>query len=253
MLGLFDYLPTFSVVTCGFFCNRIDYLGCDSFVYAAIFLHRSSYPAPVIWSANRDHPVGENATLHFSQDDNLFLKDAGDNLVWSTNIVGKSVVGMRLSKEGRLELFDSSNAKTEDSFYYLTDSWVLGQTLKEGHRLIANVSAMDWSRDGRALLDEVLIPDPLFGSSQRDNPQVSRTMDGLRVAMKRLDGVGQGAKEFLAEVKTIGNVQHINVVRLIGFCSEKSHRLLVYEYMCNGSLDKWIFYKSGDDPLDWQT
>lgn len=74
-----------------------------------------------------------------------------------------------------------------------------------------------------------------------------------RVAVKRLDGVGQGKKEFLAEVETIGSIHHINLVRLIGFCVEKSHRLLVYEYMSNGSLDKWIFNKSQGNTLDWPT
>ncbi|XP_072998748.1 G-type lectin S-receptor-like serine/threonine-protein kinase SD2-5 [Typha latifolia] len=74
-----------------------------------------------------------------------------------------------------------------------------------------------------------------------------------RIAVKRLDGIGQGKKEFLAEVETIGSVHHFNLVRLIGFCADRSHRLLVYEYMCNGSLDKWIYYRDENVPLDWQT
>ncbi|KAL5774199.1 hypothetical protein ACOSP7_011756 [Xanthoceras sorbifolium] len=61
--------------------------------------------------------------------------------------------------------------------------------------------------------------------------------------VKRLDGLGQGKKEFLAEVKTLGSIHHVNLVRLIGFCAENLHRLLVYEFMCNGSLDKWIIGK----------
>ncbi|KAI8551252.1 hypothetical protein RHMOL_Rhmol06G0170800 [Rhododendron molle] len=65
--------------------------------------------------------------------------------------------------------------------------------------------------------------------------------DGTEVAVKHLDGLSQIKKSFLAEVETIGNIHHVNLVRLIGFCSEKSHRLLVYEYMPNGSLDRWIF------------
>uniref|UniRef100_A0ACD5TGD2 Uncharacterized protein n=1 Tax=Avena sativa TaxID=4498 RepID=A0ACD5TGD2_AVESA len=73
------------------------------------------------------------------------------------------------------------------------------------------------------------------------------------VAVKRLDGVSHGEREFLAEVQTIGTINHIHLVRLIGFCAEKSHRLLVYEYMPNGSLDKWIFQKHQNAPLDWQT
>ncbi|XP_020571216.1 G-type lectin S-receptor-like serine/threonine-protein kinase SD2-5 [Phalaenopsis equestris] len=65
--------------------------------------------------------------------------------------------------------------------------------------------------------------------------------DGNEVAVKKLEGLGQGKNEFLAEVETIGSIHHINLVELVGFCAEKSHRLLVYEYMPNGSLDQWIF------------
>ena len=48
-------------------------------------------------------------------------------------------------------------------------------------------------------------------------------------------------------------IQHINLVKLVGFCAEKSHRLLVYEYMPRGSLEKWIHYKHNSTPLDWCT
>ncbi|KAL8506343.1 hypothetical protein ACS0TY_017280 [Phlomoides rotata] len=65
--------------------------------------------------------------------------------------------------------------------------------------------------------------------------------DGTRIAVKRLHGAGHIKKSFLAEVESIGSTHHINLVRLIGFCAEKSHWLLVYEYMCNGSLDRWIY------------
>uniref|UniRef100_A0A0D9W3B1 Receptor-like serine/threonine-protein kinase n=1 Tax=Leersia perrieri TaxID=77586 RepID=A0A0D9W3B1_9ORYZ len=74
-----------------------------------------------------------------------------------------------------------------------------------------------------------------------------------RVAVKRLEGARQGKKEFLAEVETIGSIEHINLVRLIGFCAEKSNRLLVYEYMPRGSLDRWIYYRHDNVPLDWCT
>ncbi|BAD45065.1 putative receptor serine/threonine kinase PR5K [Oryza sativa Japonica Group] len=80
-----------------------------------------------------------------------------------------------------------------------------------------------------------------------------------RVAVKRLDRNGQGMREFLAEVQTIGSIHHINLVRLIGFCAEKSQRLLVYEHMPKGSLDRWIYHQQGAaifpsvPPLDWQT
>ncbi|KAK2453260.1 rust resistance kinase Lr10 [Trifolium repens] len=47
-------------------------------------------------------------------------------------------------------------------------------------------------------------------------------------------------QDFINEVATIGRIHHTNVVRLIGFCVEGSKRALVYEFMPNGSLDKYI-------------
>ncbi|XP_060672882.1 LEAF RUST 10 DISEASE-RESISTANCE LOCUS RECEPTOR-LIKE PROTEIN KINASE-like 2.8 isoform X1 [Ziziphus jujuba] len=76
--------------------------------------------------------------------------------------------------------------------------------------------------------------------------------NGMKVAVKRLDGLRQIKKSFLAEVATIGSIHHVNLVRMIGFCVEKSHRLLVYQYMRNGSLDKWIFHKTYELLLSWQ-
>uniref|UniRef100_A0ACD5VCY2 Uncharacterized protein n=1 Tax=Avena sativa TaxID=4498 RepID=A0ACD5VCY2_AVESA len=74
------------------------------------------------------------------------------------------------------------------------------------------------------------------------------------IAVKRLDRAGQGMREFSAEVQTVGSIHHINLVRLIGFCAERSHRLLVYEYMPKGSLDTWIYHRHDNNaPLDWST
>ncbi|XP_022769716.1 G-type lectin S-receptor-like serine/threonine-protein kinase SD2-2 [Durio zibethinus] len=64
--------------------------------------------------------------------------------------------------------------------------------------------------------------------------------DSTPVAVKRLERPGSGEKEFRAEVCTIGNIQHVNLVRLRGFCSENSHRLLVYDYMPNGPLSAYL-------------
>ncbi|KAL9668067.1 hypothetical protein QQ045_002441 [Rhodiola kirilowii] len=60
-------------------------------------------------------------------------------------------------------------------------------------------------------------------------------------AVKQLEGVEQGEKQFRMEVATISSTHHLNLVRLIGFCSEGRHRLLVYEFMKNGSLDNFLF------------
>ncbi|XP_058219442.1 G-type lectin S-receptor-like serine/threonine-protein kinase SD2-5 [Rhododendron vialii] len=77
--------------------------------------------------------------------------------------------------------------------------------------------------------------------------------DGTQVAVKRLAGLSQIKKSFLAEVQTIGSIHHVNLVRLIGFCAENSNRLLVYEYMSKGSLDKWIFKRHQELTLGWES
>ncbi|XP_057828701.1 G-type lectin S-receptor-like serine/threonine-protein kinase SD2-5 [Cryptomeria japonica] len=78
--------------------------------------------------------------------------------------------------------------------------------------------------------------------------------DGTKIAVKRLDRAGQGTKQFKAEVETVGSIHHLNLVRLKGFCAEESHRMLVYEHLPNGSLDKWIFPNDTDRfVLDWKT
>ncbi|TVU33833.1 hypothetical protein EJB05_15644 [Eragrostis curvula] len=74
---------------------------------------------------------------------------------------------------------------------------------------------------------------------------------GETIAVKRLEGVEQGMEEFSAEVKTIGRIHHLNLVRLVGFCAEKSNKLLVYEYLSNGSLDKWISQRNPVFTLCW--
>ena len=73
------------------------------------------------------------------------------------------------------------------------------------------------------------------------------------VAVKQLEGVEQGDKQFRMEVSTISSTHHLNLVRLIGFCSEGRHRLLVYEFMKNGSLDNFLFVdeEHSGKLLDW--
>ncbi|XP_074307369.1 putative receptor-like protein kinase At5g18500 [Silene latifolia] len=66
-------------------------------------------------------------------------------------------------------------------------------------------------------------------------------INGTQVAVKRLfNNLGQAEKEFTVEVEAIGHVRHKNLVRLLGYCIEGTHRLLVYEYVNNGNLEQWL-------------
>lgn len=62
------------------------------------------------------------------------------------------------------------------------------------------------------------------------------------VAVKVLnnaDSKGNG-EEFINEVSTIGLIHHVNVVRLVGYCADGSNRALVYEFLPNNSLEKFV-------------
>ncbi|XXG66322.1 hypothetical protein AAC387_Pa05g3828 [Persea americana] len=73
----------------------------------------------------------------------------------------------------------------------------------------------------------------------------------VQVAVKRVSHESkQGMREFIAEIASIGKLRHRNLVRLLGYCRRKGELLLVYDFMFNGSLDKFLF--SSERPvLNW--
>ncbi|OEL28513.1 L-type lectin-domain containing receptor kinase IV.1 [Dichanthelium oligosanthes] len=74
----------------------------------------------------------------------------------------------------------------------------------------------------------------------------------LEIAVKRVShNSSQGVKEFIAEVVSLGRLQHRNLVRLLGYCRRKGELLLVYEYMSNGSLDKYLYDQDKWPTLSW--
>uniref|UniRef100_A0A803LFR6 Protein kinase domain-containing protein n=2 Tax=Chenopodium quinoa TaxID=63459 RepID=A0A803LFR6_CHEQI len=77
-------------------------------------------------------------------------------------------------------------------------------------------------------------------------------LDMKDVAVKRIINTRQGKQNLIAEVTTIGSLHHKNLVELIGWCFEKNEFLLVYEYMPNGSLDKFICSDDENMTLSWE-
>ncbi|KAA8517931.1 hypothetical protein F0562_015405 [Nyssa sinensis] len=72
---------------------------------------------------------------------------------------------------------------------------------------------------------------------------------GSIVAIKILGKSNTNGQDFINEVATIGRIHHVNVVQLIGYCAERSKRALVYDFMPNGSLEKYAFSREGNKSI----
>ncbi|CAJ2651502.1 unnamed protein product [Trifolium pratense] len=78
--------------------------------------------------------------------------------------------------------------------------------------------------------------------------------DGRQVAVKVLNESKGNGDEFINEVGSISRTSHINIVSLLGFCYETNKRALIYEFMPEGSLDKFIYKNGSPDAIcnfDW--
>ncbi|KAL5978418.1 hypothetical protein ACLOJK_029535 [Asimina triloba] len=202
----------------------------------------------VVWVANRETPLPDaSSQLKISeQDGNLVLINRTNVPAWSSNSTTK--ISNRtmavLLDSGNLVLRDSSNSSIViwQSFDYPTSSRFVEssgtvQRFKDRYRDL-RIITHDFSEK--------------LGGGSFGSVFTGTLPDTSLVAVKKLEGLGQGEKEFRSEVSTIGMIQHVNLVRLLGFCYDGSKRLLVYEFMPNGSLDSYLFGQNSR-ALDWKT
>ncbi|VFQ74366.1 unnamed protein product [Cuscuta campestris] len=82
--------------------------------------------------------------------------------------------------------------------------------------------------------------------------------DGTKIAVKRMEGgiiAGKGLAEFKSEISVLTKVRHRHLVALLGYCLEENEKLLVYEFMPQGTLSRHLFEWAGEEeglkPLEW--
>ncbi|XP_033139442.1 LEAF RUST 10 DISEASE-RESISTANCE LOCUS RECEPTOR-LIKE PROTEIN KINASE-like 2.5 isoform X6 [Brassica rapa] len=74
--------------------------------------------------------------------------------------------------------------------------------------------------------------------------------DGRKVAVKVLNDTTGNGEDFVNEVASMSKTSHVNIVTLLGFCAEGTKRAILYEFLENGSLDKFISSKRSSN-MDW--
>ncbi|KAM3370939.1 hypothetical protein ACQJBY_018342 [Aegilops geniculata] len=111
-------------------------------------------------------------------------------------------------------------------------------------------------------LHEILNEKPMRFSSEQLASCTGKLPNGLPVAVKVLKvSMNKKVQEgFMAEIGTIGRTYHVHLVRLYGFCFDPDTKALVYEYLENGSLEKYLYRDREDagagerkERLQWRT
>ncbi|GLJ22413.1 hypothetical protein SUGI_0421890 [Cryptomeria japonica] len=135
------------------------------------------------------------------------------------------------------------DTRNEERHGYSTESALL---IQEHQHFIMSLEAL--AEATHNFHDNNKLGEGGFGSVYRGTNR-----DGKEIAVKKLSArSSQGTKEFMNEVKLMANVQHRNLVKLLGCCAEGDERLLVYEYFANKSLDTFLFHPTKHRKLDWQ-
>ncbi|KAK5786586.1 hypothetical protein PVK06_041223 [Gossypium arboreum] len=126
---------------------------------------------------------------------------------------------------------NGDNSSQSGSFHHLEKDGAGSQSGEEG-----SSGTMTVYRPSS--LYPVTAPSPLVGLPEFSHLGWGHwfTLRDLELATNR----GQAEKEFRVEVEAIGHVRHKNLVRLLGYCIEGTHRMLVYEYVNNGNLEQWL-------------
>ncbi|XP_039069927.1 probable serine/threonine-protein kinase At1g01540 [Hibiscus syriacus] len=194
-------------------------------------LHQASNPDPL--------PESEHVLVLHSEDDN-------------STVTGRNRIHIEIGKDHRIAYPEHGAVSGHGS----------GES-RYGDQRMATVAAPEVSHLGwghwytlRELEESTneFAPENVIGEGGYGIVYRGVLEDNTKVAVKNLlNNRGQAEKEFKVEVDAIGRVRHKNLVRLLGYCAEGAHRMLVYEYVDNGNLEQWLHGDVGScSPLTWE-
>ncbi|XP_008786507.2 brassinosteroid LRR receptor kinase BRI1 [Phoenix dactylifera] len=168
-------------------------------------------------------------------------------------IFGVVIIAVESRKRKKWKKDNSSSSRdlsgTWDSSWKLTGTKeALSISLATFEKPLKNLTFADLLKATNGFHNDRLIGSGGFGDVYK-----AQLRDGSVVAIKKLIHIsGQGEREFMAEMETIGKVKHRNLVPLLGYCKVKEERLLVYEYMKHGSLEDVLHdRKKNGIKLNW--
>ncbi|KAK1407783.1 hypothetical protein QVD17_39410 [Tagetes erecta] len=180
--------------------------------------------------------VGPDATSHTLWD-KFSDKDKDSDKLLTRPSVDKSKYGDNSSQSGSFNHLEKEDVGPDSGSHPLTGTSPLSglpefSHLGWGHWFTLRDLEMATNRFSK---------DNVVGEGGYGVVYRGQLVNGSPVAIKKiLNNVGQAEKEFRVEVEAIGHVRHKNLVRLLGYCIEGTHRLLVYEYVNNGNLEQWL-------------
>ncbi|XP_019709391.1 probable serine/threonine-protein kinase PBL23 isoform X2 [Elaeis guineensis] len=138
----------------------------------------------------------------------------------------------------------------------MESQWLMGEQSSRSDRRTANISARTFSLEELTLATGNFSPDSILHEGSYFRVYKGILHENCQpVAVKQLDmNYSRSNRDFLVEVLILSLLHHQNLVSVVGYCSEGSHRLIVYEFAQLGYLEDHLFgVERCQKPLDWST
>ncbi|XP_010262647.1 PREDICTED: putative receptor protein kinase ZmPK1 [Nelumbo nucifera] len=257
-----DYNPSSSLEHCMKLC--LENCSCEAFVYR-LTGEGTCYTKSALFNGHSASDFPGSAYLKLPRSLNLTsAKAATPTLITSDPDCGSNKADALIQVVGFSRMYNTNNRRTRWAYFYdfvyaigiiealfLASGWWglyrrgdgVSKSMEDGYRAISSqFRKFTYAELKKAT--EVFKEELGRGGSGTVYKGVLK--DDRVVAVKKLGDVIQGEEEFWAEVSMFGRVNHMNLVKMWGFCSEGTHRLLVYEYVENESLNKHLFSNASD-------